>query len=59
MVRKSALLAASTTKLKSLVITTGNLGTPFFVQIVAGAEARTREMGGSNVTVRPFRRLKI
>jgi hypothetical protein len=28
MVRKSALLAASTTKLKSLVITTGNLGTP-------------------------------
>jgi hypothetical protein len=54
MIRNPVLLTASTTKRKSLVISTGNFGTPFFVQIVAGAEAPAMEMGGSNVTVRPF-----
>jgi len=37
--------------LTSIGVTVGNLGNPFFVQIVKGAEAKARELGGPNVKV--------
>ena len=65
MIKKSALLAAtaalalaafasapaSSADLKSIGITVGSLGNPFFVQVVKGAEARAKQIGGPNVTV--------
>ncbi|UEM23223.1 ABC transporter substrate-binding protein [Skermanella mucosa] len=67
MIKKSALLAAtallaltaaaaapaSAAELKSVGITVGSLGNPFFVQIAKGAEAKAKEIGGpdTNVTV--------
>ncbi len=37
--------------LKGVGITVGNLGNPFFVQVVKGAEAKAKEIGGDGVTV--------
>lgn len=37
--------------LTAIGITVGNLGNPFFVQVVKGAEAKARELGGANVKV--------
>jgi ribose transport system substrate-binding protein len=65
MIKKSALLAAtaalalaafasapaSSADLKSIGVTVGSLGNPFFVQVVKGAEARAKQIGGGNVTV--------
>src|SRR4051794_41501217 len=65
MIKKSALLAAtaalalaafasapaSAADLKSIGITVGSLGNPFFVQVVKGAEAEAKKIGGPNVTV--------
>ena len=65
MIKKSALLAASAAfalgafasapasaaDLKSIGITVGSLGNPFFVQVVKGAEARAKQTVGGNVTV--------
>jgi ribose transport system substrate-binding protein len=65
MIKKSALLAAtaaltlaafasapaSAADLKSIGITVGSLGNPFFVQVVKGAEARAKQIAGGNVTV--------
>lgn len=38
-------------ELKSVGITVGNLGNPFFVQVVKGAEAKAKELGGDGVQV--------
>ncbi len=35
--------------LKSVGLTVGDLGNPFFVQVAKGAEARARELGGADV----------
>jgi ribose transport system substrate-binding protein len=65
MIKKAALLAASAAfalgafvsapasaaDLKSIGITVGSLGNPFFVQVVKGAEARAKQIAGGNVTV--------
>jgi ribose transport system substrate-binding protein len=65
MIKKSALLAAtaalalaafasapaSAADLKSIGVTVGSLGNPFFVQVVKGAEARAKQIAGGNVTV--------
>ena len=65
MIKKSALLAASAAfalaafvsapasaaELKSIGITVGSLGNPFFVQVVKGAEAKAKQIAGGNVTV--------
>lgn len=61
MLNKSLLLAtaalfalavpAAAKDLTSIGITVGNLGNPFFVQIVKGAEAKAKELGGPNVKV--------
>ena len=65
MIKKSALLAASAAfalaafasapasaaELKSIGITVGSLGNPFFVQVVKGAEARAKQIAGGDVTV--------
>ncbi len=65
MIKKSALLAASaalalaafasapasSAELKSIGVTVGSLGNPFFVQVVKGAEARAKQIAGGNVTV--------
>ncbi len=37
--------------LTSIGVTVGNLGNPFFVQVVKGAEAKAKELGGANVKV--------
>jgi ribose transport system substrate-binding protein len=42
---------ASAAELKSIGVTVGSLGNPFFVQVVKGAEARAKEIGGAGVTV--------
>jgi ribose transport system substrate-binding protein len=42
---------ASAADLKSIGITVGSLGNPFFVQVVKGAEARAKEISGGKVTV--------
>jgi ribose transport system substrate-binding protein len=36
--------------LKSVGLTVGDLGNPFFVQVAKGAEAKARELGGAGVT---------
>jgi len=41
----------SAVELKSLGITVGNFGNPFFVQIVNGTKAWTKEIGSPNVTI--------
>lgn len=40
------------TKLKSVGVTVGDLGNPFFLQVAKGAEAKARELGGADVRVR-------
>jgi ribose transport system substrate-binding protein len=42
---------ATAKDLTSIGVTVGNLGNPFFVQIVKGAEAKAKELGGANVKV--------
>ena len=42
---------ASAAELKSIGITVGSLGNPFFVQVVKGAEAKAKQIAGGNVTV--------
>jgi ribose transport system substrate-binding protein len=42
---------ASAADLKSIGITVGSLGNPFFVQVVKGAEARAKQIAGGDVTV--------
>src|SRR3954447_20714846 len=42
---------AAAADLKSIGITVGSLGNPFFVQVVKGAEAEAKKIGGPNVTV--------
>ena len=42
---------ASAAELKSIGVTVGSLGNPFFVQVVKGAEAQAKKIGGPNVTV--------
>ena len=65
MIKKAALLAvttafaltalasapASAAELKSIGVTVGSLGNPFFVQVVKGAEAKAKQIAGGNVTV--------
>jgi len=61
MLKKSALLAtaaflafaapAGAAELTSIGITVGSLGNPFFVQVVKGAEAKAKQLGGPNTTV--------
>ena len=43
-------LHASEKPLRAVGVTVGNLGNPFFVQIVKGAEAKAHEIGGPGVT---------
>jgi len=47
----SALLpaAAAERPLKSVGLTVGDLGNPFFVQVAKGAEAKARELAGSDL----------
>jgi ribose transport system substrate-binding protein len=47
----SAVGAVGATPLRSVGITVGDLGNPFFVQIAKGAEAKARELGGPDVKV--------
>jgi ribose transport system substrate-binding protein len=47
----SSLWAAGESPLRSVGITVGDLGNPFFVQIAKGAEAKARELGGAGVKV--------
>ena len=42
---------ASAKDLKSVGVTVGSLGNPFFVQIVKGVEAKAKELGGDKVSV--------
>jgi len=61
MLKKSALLAtaaflafavpAHAAELTSIGVTVGSLGNPFFVQVVRGAEAKAKELGGPDTTV--------
>lgn len=46
-----ALSVSAAQPLRSVAITVGDLGNPFFVQIAKGAEAKARELGGSGVKV--------
>lgn len=43
--------ATAAEKLEAVGVTVGNLGNPFFVQVVKGAEAKAKEIGGEGVTV--------
>ena len=51
----AALIVAATPAmakdLTSIGVTVGNLGNPFFVQVVKGAEAKAKELAGANVKV--------
>lgn len=47
----AAVSVAGVTPLRSVGITVGDLGNPFFVQIAKGAEAKARELGGTEVKV--------
>jgi hypothetical protein len=47
----SSLLAAGESPLRSVGITVGDSGNPFFVQIAKGAEVKARELGGAGVKV--------
>ena len=44
-------LPATAKDLNSVGVTVGNLGNPFFVQVVKGVEAKARELGGDDVQV--------
>jgi ribose transport system substrate-binding protein len=44
-------LPAAAEDLKSVGVTVGNLGNPFFVQVVKGVEAKAKELGGDDVQV--------
>ena len=44
-------LPATAEDLNSVGVTVGNLGNPFFVQVVKGVEAKARELGGDDVQV--------
>lgn len=46
-----ALSVSAAQPLRSVAITVGDLGNPFFVQIAKGAEAKARELGGAGVKV--------
>lgn len=46
-----AAVPAHAKELKSVGVTVGNLGNPFFVQVVKGVEAKARELGGAGVKV--------
>ncbi|MFM9080799.1 MAG: substrate-binding domain-containing protein, partial [Opitutaceae bacterium] len=46
-----ALSAPAAQPLRSVAITVGDLGNPFFVQIAKGAEAKARELGGAGVKI--------
>jgi ribose transport system substrate-binding protein len=46
-----AAAASAAQPLRSVAITVGDLGNPFFVQIAKGAEAKARELGGAGVKV--------
>jgi len=46
-----ALSISAAQPLRSVAITVGDLGNPFFVQIAKGAEAKARELGGAGVKV--------
>jgi ribose transport system substrate-binding protein len=45
----TAVAALAQRPLKSIGLTVGDLGNPFFVQIAKGAEAKARQLGGSGV----------
>src|SRR5690242_10996622 len=45
----TAVSALAQRPLKSIGLTVGDLGNPFFVQIAKGAEAKARQLGGSGV----------
>jgi len=47
----AAVAAPAAQPLRSVAITVGDLGNPFFVQIAKGAEAKARELGGAGVKV--------
>lgn len=47
----AAIAAPAAQPLRSVAITVGDLGNPFFVQIAKGAEAKARELGGAGVKV--------
>lgn len=44
-------LPATAEELTSVGVTVGNLGNPFFVQVVKGVEAKAKELGGDDVQV--------
>jgi ribose transport system substrate-binding protein len=44
-------LPASAEDLSAVGVTVGNLGNPFFVQVVKGVEAKAKELGGDGVQV--------
>ena len=44
-------LPATAKELNSVGVTVGNLGNPFFVQVVKGVEDKARELGGEDVQV--------
>jgi ribose transport system substrate-binding protein len=44
-------LPAAAEELKSVGVTVGNLGNPFFVQVVKGIENKAKELGGDDVQV--------
>ena len=46
-----ALSVSAAQALRSVAITVGDLGNPFFVQIAKGAEAKARELGGAGVKI--------
>ncbi|MFM9029944.1 MAG: substrate-binding domain-containing protein, partial [Opitutaceae bacterium] len=46
-----ALSAPAAQPLRSVAITVGDLGNPFFVQIAKGAEAQARDLGGAGVQI--------
>jgi ribose transport system substrate-binding protein len=46
-----SVVTAGAAPLRSVGITVGDLGNPFFVQIAKGAEAKARELGGADVKV--------
>jgi len=46
-----ALSVSAAQPLRSVAITVGDLGNPFFVQIAKGAEAKARELGGAGVKI--------
>ena len=45
-----SLVCAAQRPLRSVGLTVGDLGNPFFVQVAKGAEAKAREFGGAGIT---------